>query len=162
MPKYRPNVAAILVRADEKILVAERTKIAGAWQFPQGGVDEGEDLIAALHREIEEELGVAPVHYDLLACRTGYRYKFPKNHSKNGDWKGQEQTYFLCQFRGSNHHIDLTLYDQEFGSYKWIAPQEFRISWLPDFKREVYQRVFLDFFNVDLTRNSQGSDKSIN
>ncbi len=43
---YRSNVAAILRRGDGKILVAERMNFKHAWQFPQGGVDKGEDLIA--------------------------------------------------------------------------------------------------------------------
>ena len=78
MPKYRPNVAAILLRADHKILVAERINVENSWQFPQGGVDDGEDLIAAIRREVEEELGLASKYYEIAECRTGYRYKFPK------------------------------------------------------------------------------------
>jgi 8-oxo-dGTP pyrophosphatase MutT (NUDIX family) len=38
---YRPNVAAILQRENGDIFVAERINIKGAWQFPQGGIDEG-------------------------------------------------------------------------------------------------------------------------
>ena len=58
MATYRPNVAAILQRPKSgKILIAERLKHPGSWQFPQGGVDPGEDLIGALYREVEEETG---------------------------------------------------------------------------------------------------------
>ena len=53
MSEYRPNVAAIMQRTDGKILVAERADVQDAWQFPQGGVDPGEDLLAALYREVE-------------------------------------------------------------------------------------------------------------
>ncbi|MFT5468537.1 MAG: putative (di)nucleoside polyphosphate hydrolase [Verrucomicrobiales bacterium] len=154
MAKYRPNVAAILLRADKKILVAERIKIRGAWQFPQGGVDDGEDLIAALKREVEEEVGLAPNFYELAACRTGYRYKFPKTHSKNGKWRGQDQTYFLCRFRGMDKNFDLNFHEREFAQFKWIAPEEFELNCLPVFKREVYREVFRDFFNLDLKIDS--------
>lgn len=37
-----------------------RNKDAGAWSIPKGGVNEGEDVLAAARREFEEETGVAP------------------------------------------------------------------------------------------------------
>src|SRR5438067_8221410 len=56
--RYRLNVAAILQNREGKILVCERADATGAWQFPQGGVDEGETLEAALARELVEEIGL--------------------------------------------------------------------------------------------------------
>ena len=158
--KYRPNVAAILQRPDGKILVAERTDTADAWQFPQGGVDPGEDLIGALLREVEEEIGVGRESYDLEQCRTGYRYKFPNGHLKKGVWVGQEQTYFLCRFRGSDAEIDVGDYG-EFARFRWIEPDEFRLNYLPKFKRKVYRRVFDDFFGVKLEKLADSSDDEI-
>ena len=154
MPLYRPNIAAILQDPKDKILVAERITIRGAWQFPQGGVDDGEELIDALRREVREELGVTPDRYEPIRCRTGYRYEFPAYHRRNGVWDGQEQTYFLCRFHGTDHDIDLAQPHPEFASYRWIAPEEFRLSWLPDFKRAVYQQVFQDFFGLELPEES--------
>ena len=52
MMEYRPNVAILLVREDDKILVCERLKVKGAWQFPQGGVDEGETLEAVSYTHL--------------------------------------------------------------------------------------------------------------
>ena len=99
MASYRPNVAAILRKPSTgKILVCLRKDHPRCWQFPQGGVDPGEDLIGALYREVEEEIGVSSDRYTLQACRTGYRYKFPNGHLKKGEFCGQEQTYFLCDF----------------------------------------------------------------
>ena len=54
--KYRLNVAAILRNGAGKILIGERKDRSGAWQFPQGGVDEGETLAQALVRELREEI----------------------------------------------------------------------------------------------------------
>ena len=157
MPKYRPNVAAILLRADHKILVAERIDVENSWQFPQGGVDEGEDLMGALRREVEEELGISSKFYEISACRTGYRYKFPNGHLKKGLWRGQEQTYFLCKFRGMDRYIDLTAHEQEFSQFQWILPEEYRLDWLPQFKRKVYRQVMRDFFNVRLEKVGKGA-----
>jgi len=145
---YRPNVAAILQREDGKILVGERVDYRGSWQFPQGGVDAGEDLIAALTREVREEIGVSAESYRITACRTGYRYKFPGGHLKKGLFCGQEQTYFLCQYLGNGDEINLEKHTKEFADYKWIKPAKFKLKWVPKFKRRVFRNVMSDFFGV--------------
>ena len=134
MATYRSNVAAILQREDGKILVAERSDFPGSWGFPQGGVDEGEDLISALHREVEEEIGLSSDKYRLIGCRTGYRYKFPEGKLKKGKFCGQAQTYFLCAFEGEDSDIDLHAHIPEFRSWRWIRPQKFKLRWVPPFQ----------------------------
>jgi 8-oxo-dGTP diphosphatase len=52
--------AAILVE-DGRVLVTQRktgTHLAGAWEFPGGKVEPGEDPREALRRELREELGI--------------------------------------------------------------------------------------------------------
>jgi 8-oxo-dGTP diphosphatase len=44
-----------------RLLAARRTEpphLAGGWELPGGKVDPGEDPVAALHRELAEELGI--------------------------------------------------------------------------------------------------------
>ena len=146
---YRPNVAAILQRADGRIFIAERINIKGAWQFPQGGIDDGENAEQALFRELEEEIGVQREQLTILTLRTGYRYAFPKGRLKYGIYGGQEQTYFLCQFSGTDADFNLAATHQEFASFRWIEPREFELDWTPRFKRHVYKQVMLDFFQVE-------------
>jgi len=153
MATYRPNVAGILQRPKSgKILIAERIKHPGSWQFPQGGVDPGEDLIAALYREVEEEIGISPNKYSLKACFNDYRYKFPDGHLKKGQYCGQVQTYFLCTYMGKKSEIRLDSHVREFSDYRWIYPNEFDLAWVPKFKREVFRRVFRDFFGLTRLR----------
>ena len=147
---YRPNVAAILRRVDGKILVAERARFKGAWQFPQGGVDDGETAEQALFREVEEEIGVRRDLITIEQQRGGYRYAFPKGRLKYGLYGGQEQTYFLCRFLGEDTDIDLDTHNREFGRWKWIMPAEFQLDWLPRFKQRVYQAVLRDFFQIKI------------
>ena len=148
---YRPNVAAILQRADGKIFIAERINIPGAWQFPQGGVDEGDTAETALFRELAEEIGVRRELLSIVAQRDGYRYAFPKGRLKYGIYGGQEQIYYLCQFTGTDADFNLAATHQEFASFRWIEPREFELAWTPKFKRNTYRQVMKDFFQLDLS-----------
>ena len=54
-------VAGALVSLQGQILIAQRPigkHMAGGWEFPGGKIDEGETPLAALRRELEEELGI--------------------------------------------------------------------------------------------------------
>ena len=145
---YRPNVAGILRNSKGKILVCERVGKPGAWQFPQGGIDEGETPREALYRELEEEISLSPAHYKIIEERGGYRYQFTEGRLKFGIYGGQEQTYFLCDFLGKDKHIQVDTDHPEFQLVRWINPKAFPISGVPQFKRQVYQQIFRDFFGV--------------
>jgi 8-oxo-dGTP diphosphatase len=54
-------VAAAILVEDGRVLVTQRktgTHLAGAWEFPGGKVEAGEDPREALRRELREELGI--------------------------------------------------------------------------------------------------------
>jgi 8-oxo-dGTP diphosphatase len=54
-------VTAALLRHDHKILIAQRNnsgRFANKWEFPGGKIDPGETPQQALHRELQEELGL--------------------------------------------------------------------------------------------------------
>jgi putative (di)nucleoside polyphosphate hydrolase len=147
--KYRANVAAILRNAAGRILICERLEVPGAWQFPQGGLHEGESAEQALRRELWEEVGVSPESYSVALRKGPYRYLFREGRTKKG-WHGQEQFYFLCDFTAPHAHVNVATEDPEFRSFRWIRPEEFQIGWLPEMKREVYRAVFLDFFDIEI------------
>jgi putative (di)nucleoside polyphosphate hydrolase len=147
--KLRPNVAAIVRRADGRILVGERSDRAGCWQFPQGGINHSETPEAALQRELQEEISLPPGSYRVIDRRGPYRYRFLPGRKKNG-FDGQEQTYFLVDLCTPHFEPSPHTPDPEFRAIRWIWPHEFEISWVPSFKREVYRQVMADFFRVEL------------
>jgi ADP-ribose pyrophosphatase YjhB (NUDIX family) len=55
-----PAVAAYVVDDDRQVLLARRAREpdAGLWDAPGGFVEEGEDALEALHRELLEETGL--------------------------------------------------------------------------------------------------------
>ena len=147
-PKLKANVAAILRNREGKILICERLNIPNAWQFPQGGVDDGETEEAAIIRELWEEIGVEAQDFRIVEKRSGYRYLFPNGKKKGHD--GKDQTYFLCDFLAADSKINVNTEHPEFQAWKWIEPREFRREWLPAMKLDVYSMVFRDFFGVEI------------
>jgi 8-oxo-dGTP diphosphatase len=71
------RVVAALIVQDRKILVCQRTKhqtMPLKWEFPGGKIEEGEQPRDALHRELEEELGIDATIGDELA-RIKHEYR---------------------------------------------------------------------------------------
>ena len=150
---YRPNAAIIYRRSNGEVLICERVKPQGAWQFPQGGVKKGESPMDAACREGMEETGFRPNEYDVVEEHGPYRYDYPPAERervlrKRGiPYAGQEQHYFLCLMHDDTAEPWLDY--KEFCSYRWVQPEQFDLNWLPDFKREVYRCVLRDFFGIE-------------
>ena len=66
---FRANVGIILVNAENKLLLGGRVGAKG-WQFPQGGIDEGEAPEEAMYRELREEVGLEPGDVVLFVADT--------------------------------------------------------------------------------------------
>ena len=146
---YRPNVAAILMNGAGQILVGERVNVPDSWQFPQGGLEPGETLEQGLAREIREELSLEPSDYEVGERHGPYRYLFAPGQTKKG-YRGQEQTYFRLRLLGSSSRLAAATEHPEFRVLRWVEPAEYRLTWLPEMKREVYRQVFLDFFALKM------------
>ncbi len=69
MPRQTYVVAGILLGEDGRVLVTERIgdhSFAGLWEFPGGKIEDGEDSLSALGRELREELGIEIVEQFLF------------------------------------------------------------------------------------------------
>ncbi|XP_058109062.1 nudix hydrolase 26, chloroplastic isoform X2 [Magnolia sinica] len=146
---YRRNVGICLTNpCKNKIFNASRLDIPGAWQMPQGGVDEGEDPKHAAIRELREETGVASAEV-IAEVPYWLTYDFPPdvkekiNSSWGSNWKGQAQKWFLLRLTGNEDEINL-LGDgrekAEFGEWSWMTPQQ-----AVDFKKPIYEEVLKVF-----------------
>lgn len=151
-PRHRPNVGVVLFNADGLVWLGHRAGQAGehVWQFPQGGVDKGEDLEAAARRELEEETGV--VSAELLARTEGWIvYEFPEalkaQHKREGrkPWDGQKQVWFAFRFTGDDAEIALDRHAEiEFDAWRWGRLEEAPRLIVP-FKRAAYDQVVAAF-----------------
>ena len=140
--RYRPNVAIVILNDNGMILACERSDVQGAWQLPQGGVHEGEELETAAKRELREEIGTDAVHF-LGKLPFSIRYDWPEAYSYE-NYHGQEQSYFLARIR-PDAVIDLNADSKpEFQSIAWMSKSEFLNS-VKSFKREAYLQAFSEF-----------------
>lgn len=113
-----------------RVLVLERSDVAGAWQFPQGGLDAGESPLAAARREVEEETGIPAGalrllgrHPDLLA------YELPAAAQTRRTGLGQVQYWFFFETRAVTVPLER------------LPPGEFRAARWTTFDRAVAQAV---------------------
>lgn len=141
--KYRPNVAIIVLAPtypfECKVLVAQRTDLSGVWQFPQGGIDEGESPQEAMFRELKEEIGTDKV--EIIAEHPSWlEYDFPETVAKKmAPFAGQSQKYFLVRLKPSAK-IDINTPKPEFDDYKFIKIEDLD-TLANQLKKDVYNKV---------------------
>jgi len=150
---YRPAAGVMLLNFERKVFVGQRIdSTLEAWQMPQGGLDEGEDVVEGALRELREETGIDPVLVEIIArCPVELTYDLPDEligKLWKGRWRGQRQTWFLASFLGRDEDIDIETGDPEFRAWKWADPSELPAMIVP-FKKSLYEAV-LDAFKEHL------------
>jgi putative (di)nucleoside polyphosphate hydrolase len=147
--RYRPNVAAVILSSDYpqkcEFFLGKRSDIKNVWQFPQGGIDDGETPVEALLRELQEEIGCNSV--DVIAEYPHWiKYDFPNGvvARKMYPFDGQTQKYFLVKLKDSAK-INLDSYHEpEFEEYRYVEYEQL-LKKATYFKRRVYRRVIEHF-----------------
>jgi putative (di)nucleoside polyphosphate hydrolase len=141
---FRPNVGIIICNPHGQLLWAKRIG-QDAWQFPQGGIRNGERLQQALYRELKEEVGLEPADVEIISSTKGWLYyELPKNLIRQNSSPvciGQKQKWYLLRMRCDEQKIDLRANNMpEFDDWQWVSFW-YPLSQVIDFKREVYRQA---------------------
>lgn len=144
---FRANVGIIISNQQGQVLWARRQG-QNAWQFPQGGVDEGESAEQTMYRELYEEVGLKPEDVKILKqTHEWLPYRLPTRYLRQGNKPlciGQKQKWFLLQLIGDEKLIRFDCGSRaEFDFWRWVS------YWYPmrnviDFKRDVYRQALIE------------------
>ena len=148
---FRANVGIVICNRMGQVFWAKRYG-QHSWQFPQGGIDDGETAEQAMYRELHEEVGLNPSDVEILGVTKNWvRYKLPKRLIRQGTNPvciGQKQKWFLLQLTCKEQDVDLLHSGHpEFDDWRWVS------YWYPvrnvvSFKRDVYRRVMKEFVGI--------------
>ncbi len=148
---YRPNVAIVLLNRKDEVFLCKRIK-ENTWQFPQGGIKHGEQLVQAMYRELYEETGLKPNDVHIMG-RTRYwlHYKVPKIFIKN-QWKqyykGQKQIWFLLRLIAKDSNVCLDISQKpEFDAWRWNQYWD-ALNIVVKFKKQVYIKALNELSKV--------------
>ncbi len=119
----RIGVGIIVLNDNNEIFVGKRKdNPVDNWQMPQGGVDNGEDFLTAMKRELFEETGIKNFKI-IKEIEKMYEYELPRNLIGiiwKGKYKGQKQKWYIIKFLGKTDEININSKHQEFIEWKWI------------------------------------------
>ena len=142
----RIGVGVVVLNSDNMVFVGKRKdNPVDKWQMPQGGVDDGETLFAAMKRELLEETSIKNIKV-LKELDFWLEYDLPKRllgKVWKGKYRGQRQKWFIVKFIGNESEINLKTRNPEFIEWKWID-YNLLSDVIVDFKRKIYLKLKIE------------------
>lgn len=141
----RNGVGVIVLNKQNKVFVGKRKdNPVNKWQMPQGGLDNDENYLSAMRRELREETSIKSIEI-LEEIKGFFEYELPKNLLGiiwRGKYRGQRQKWFIIRFIGDDKEINLQTENPEFIEWKWVYPEELP-DLIVDFKKDMYKKLLV-------------------
>jgi putative (di)nucleoside polyphosphate hydrolase len=149
---FRANVGIVLLHGTAGRVFLGRRPGGAGWQFPQGGVREGERLEEAVYRELHEEIGLKMSDVELIGRTERWlRYRLPARlvrRDRKPRCIGQKQRWFLLRLRSEDTKFDFGKTSApEFDQWRWASFWE-PVREVVYFKRPVYVRALKELAPV--------------
>lgn len=135
MPPVREAARAVVLDADQRVLLLRYDENGGFWATPGGSLEEAEDHATATLRELREELGIGEATIELgvqLAERS-------KDHLVGGREVRQVERYFLARVSPGDVNPDRATQPDNIREYRWWTQDELRST-----RDTVYPRGLAD------------------
>lgn len=142
--QHRPCVSVVLMNPEGRILLVHKPRKRDAWQFPQGGIEEGESLQEAASRELREETGIEVATDDFTMTDIHYQYDYPASFMKweKPKYAGQHLTFIVTTVpRETLVKVD----QRELDTFLWIKPSDLGKYLKRKEYLEVVQKVLDEF-----------------
>jgi len=160
---FRPQAVACIVEENAKKILFVFQRKYKLWQFPQGGIDNQEEIKKALLREMEEELGKELVKQlrlpkEYLICEKSIEFtssrarERPLQTDTGGDIKMKgKHYYFSLMYIDSEIEIDLD--KSEFDDYLWSSYQQAKklTEWIYQKQKRAITREVLEILKEKST-----------
>ena len=147
----RTGVGIVVLNSKKQVFVGKRKdNPTNKWQMPQGGVDQNEDLLSAMKRELAEETSIVSIKI-IKELKEWLQYDLPKEllgKIWGGKYRGQKQKWFFVKFLGSDDEININTKNAEFIEWKWVEMEK-----LPDlivpFKKKIYEKILSELKKIN-------------
>lgn len=163
---YRDCVGIVVFNRRGEAFIGQRAAgksgaLDYSWQFPQGGIDKGEEPIDAAIRELYEETSIQTISL-LTAAPDWILYDLPDELlglALKGKYRGQRQKWFAVLLEGDEREIDVLnpaggAHPAEFVDWRWEQLNRV-IDLIVPFKRDAYQQVIDAFRDVPARLRSE-------
>ena len=139
---YRENVVSVITNPDGDVFIGRfnpnhpakkvfplsgENNFTGRWQFPQGGIEPGENLVEAARREAYEETGIRDLEL-LGESQNTFSYQWPADHAlftpARFRYRGQRQRLVYFRFTGKDSEIKID--QNEFVDFRWAKPENLK------------------------------------